>query len=385
LYMATKRDYYDVLGVDRNATSEDIKKAYRKLAIKFHPDKNQGNKEAEEKFKEATEAYEVLGDDKRKHLYDQFGHEGLNAPAGGFRGFRSTADFEDLFGGFSDIFSSDIFESFFGFGGLFGRSRTGAAARGRAARGSDIRYDVNLTLEEAAFGKKIEIHLTRDEQCKECRGTGAKPGSGSITCLQCGGTGQITRTQGFFTIASTCPRCKGAGKVIKDYCSQCKGSGVVTKTRKIAVEVDPGVEDGTVLRLQGEGNAGMNGGRSGDLILVVNVKPHHLFLRNGNDVVCQVPVTVFQAILGAEIKVPTLDGKMVKISIPPGTQSGKTLRLRKEGIPYFKRWGKGDQLLKVVVRVPKNLSSREKKALQELSRERNDTDTPSLIPVKDFE
>jgi molecular chaperone DnaJ len=382
--MANKRDYYEVLGIDRNASKDDIKKAYRKLAIQFHPDKNPDNSQAEEKFKEATEAYEVLGDEQRRKLYDQFGHEGVTAGAGGFGGFRSTADFEDLFGGFSDIFGSDFFESFFGFGDMFGRSRAGAR-RERVSRGSDIRYDINLSLEEAAFGKKVEIKLDRNEVCKDCDGTGARSGSGTVTCEQCGGTGQVSRTQGFFTIASTCPRCRGSGRMIKDLCPHCRGSGVVTKSRKIMLDVEPGIEEGTVLRLRGEGNAGTMGGPRGDLIVVVHQKPHRTFLRRGNDVLCEVPISIYQALLGADIKVPTLDGKLVKINIPPGTQSGKTFRLKKEGIPYMKRWGKGDQLVKVIVRIPKNLTASEKKALQQIRNEKKETDTPQPLSVDQFE
>jgi molecular chaperone DnaJ len=384
--MAAKRDYYEVLGVDRNASKEDIKKAYRKLAIKYHPDKNPGNKEAEEKFKEATEAYEVLGDEQRRRLYDQFGHEGVSAQAGagGFQGFRSYADFQDLFSGFSDIFGTDFFESFFGFGDLFGRTRTTSRAQ-RVTKGSDLRYDAELSLEEVVSGKKLEVRVTRDERCEACGGTGSRAGSGSTTCPQCGGSGQVTRTQGFFTIASTCPRCHGTGHVIKDYCPSCRGDGVIKKSRKIVIDVEPGVEDGTILRLAGEGNAGSNGGPSGDLIVVIHQKPHPTFLRKGNDVICEVPISVYQAMLGAEIKVPTLDGKKVKITIPPGTQSGKIFRLRKEGIPHLKRWGRGDQLVKVIVRIPENLSQRERKVLEEIYRLRNDTDTPSLIPVSEFE
>ncbi len=382
--MATKRDYYDVLGIDRNASKEDIKKAYRKLAVKYHPDKNPNNKQAEESFKEATEAYEVLGDEKRRRIYDQFGHEGVASSAGGFHGFRSATDFEDLFGGFSDIFGSDFFESFFGFGDIFGRTRTGGR-RERVVRGSDIRYDINLTLEDTAFGKKADINMQRAESCKDCNGTGARAGSSSVTCDQCGGTGQVTRTQGFFTIASTCPACKGSGRVIKDLCPTCRGSGTTQKSRKIVLDVEPGIEDGTVLRLRGEGNAGPKGGPRGDLIVVIHQKPHRTFLRRGNDVLCQVPISVYQAILGADIKVPTLDGKMVKINIPPGTQNGRTFRLKKEGIPYLKRWGKGDQLVKVIVKIPQNLSSGEKKLLQQIRSEVREIDAPELLPVNKFE
>lgn len=384
--MATKRDYYEVLGLGRDATKDDIKKAYRKLAVKYHPDKNPGNKEAEEKFKEATEAYEVLGDDQRRRMYDQFGHEGVTAGAGGFRGFRDTSDFEDLFSGFSDIFGSDIFESFFGgFGDIFGRTRTRTARRGRVVRGSDIRYDLNLTLEEAAFGKRVELRVTRNEQCNECGGTGTKHGSERATCPQCGGSGQVRRTQGFFTIATTCPQCHGTGDIIKDYCPVCKGEGAVKKERRIAIDIEPGVENGTLLRLQGEGNAGFAGGPRGDLIIVIHQKPHPYFLRRGNDVLCQIAINVFQAILGVELRVSTLDKKTVKISIPQGTQSGTVFRLRKEGVPYFKGRGRGDQLVKVIVEIPKNLSSEEKRILEDFSLAKNSSSSPPLMPVTSFE
>ena len=385
--MAAKRDCYDVLGVDKKASKDEIKKSYRKLAIKFHPDKNPDDKSAEDKFKEATEAYEILGDDQRRKLYDQFGHEGVSAQGGGFQGFRNTADFEDLFGGFSDLFGSDVFESFFGgFGDIFGRtSRGGPRARERVARGSDIRYDVNLSLEEVAFGKKIEVQLVRDEHCSKCTGTGARDGSGLDTCPSCGGIGQVSRTQGFFTIATTCSRCRGTGKVIKDYCPVCKGSGLINKKRRIVLDIEPGFENGTVLRLQGEGNAGPNSGPRGDLIIVVHEKPHPNFLRKGNDVICQIPIGVYQAILGANIKVPTLDGKTVRITVPPGTQSGRVFRLRKEGIPYLKRRGRGDQLVKMIVKIPEYILAHEKKVIEELILKSNDTESPQLLHVRDFE
>ena len=383
--MGQKKDFYEVLGLERGATKEDIKKAYRKLAIKLHPDKNPNNKESEEKFKEATEAYEVLGDEQRRKMYDQFGHEYASAQSGGFKGFRNASDFEDLFGGFSDIFGSDIFESFFGLGDLFGRSRTSSGRRERVARGADLRYDLNLTLEEAAFGRKVDINVMRNETCADCRGTGAKTGTRTETCPQCGGTGQVSRTQGFFTIATTCSRCKGSGNVIKDYCPACKGSGSTATSRRIVLDIEPGFEEGTYLRLQGEGNSGMGGGPNGDVIVVVHIKPHLHFARKENDVLCSLAVSVFQAMLGAEIKVPTLDGKVVKIAIPPGTQSGRIFRLKKEGIPYYKRKGRGDQLVRVIVGIPKELSPQERKELQALSDKRNDTEQPPLIPLSDFE
>jgi molecular chaperone DnaJ len=383
--MAAKRDYYEVLGLDRNATKDEIKKSYRKLAIKYHPDKNPGDKGAEEKFKEATEAYEVLGDEERRRVYDQFGHEGLNMNAGGFHGFRSTSDFQDLFSGFSDILGSDFFESFFGFGDIFGRSRASTTRRDRVERGSDIRYDLNLTLEEIAIGKRVEVQVTRDEQCSSCRGTGAEAGSGSETCPQCGGTGQVSRTQGFFTIATTCSRCRGTGNVIKNYCKKCSGRGSVGKNRRIVLDIEPGFTDGTYLRLQGEGNAGYGGGPRGDLIVVIHQKPHPYFLRKGSDILCQIPISVFQAVLGADIKVKTLDGKVVKIGVPPGTQSGRIFRLRKEGIPYLKSRRRGDLLVQFIVQIPTDLSPSQKKILQELSLKRKETDAPQLIPVKDFE
>jgi molecular chaperone DnaJ len=318
-------------------------------------------------------------------MYDQFGHDYVRTPGGGFQGFRNMSDFEELFGGFSDIFGSDLFESFFGFGDLFGRSRTSAGRRERMSRGADLRYDLNLTLEEAAFGKKVEIQLQRDETCEECRGSGAKAGSGAETCPQCGGTGQVSRTQGFFTIATTCGRCKGTGNVIKDFCPACKGRGSVAKNRRIVIDIEPGFEDGTYLRLQGEGNSGAGGGPNGDVIVVIHVKPHRYFLRKENDVICQVPISVFQAVLGAEIKVSTIDGKTVKISIPPGTQSGRIFRLKREGIPYYKRKGRGDQLVRVVVKIPDDLSPRDRDALREISIARNDTDSPPLTPVSEIE
>ena len=236
-----------------------------------------------------------------------------------------------------------------------------------------------------AFGKKIEVNLQRDEHCPKCSGTGAKEGSGLETCPSCGGTGQVSRTQGFFTIATTCNRCRGSGKVIKDYCPVCRGSGLNNKKRRIVLDIEPGFENGTVLRLQGEGNAGPNSGPNGDLIIVVHEKPHPNFLRKGNDVICQIPISVYQAILGANIKVPTLDGKTVRITVPPGTQSGRTFRLRKEGVPYLKRRGRGDQLVKVIVRIPENISAQEKRAIEELTSIKKDTDSPHLLNVRDFE
>ena len=344
-----KRDYYDVLGLSRGASDEEIKKSYRKLAMKYHPDRNPGKKEAEEKFKEAAEAYEVLRDPEKRRLYDQFGHEGLKGT--GFRGFS----------GFEDIFSTfgDIFEDFFGFGTR--RSRT--AAR----RGADLRYDIQLSFAEAAFGKETEIEILKASQCDRCEGTGAKPGTYPATCPGCQGKGQVTRSQGFFNISTTCPHCNGEGKIIANPCVDCRGTGKVTKKKKVSAKIPGGVEDGSRLRLRGEGEEGERGGAPGDLYVVLHVERHPLFDREGDDIICQIPISFTQAALGTEIDIPTLNGTK-KIHIPRGTQSGHAFRLKGEGTHHLRGHGRGDQIVEVIVKTPTKLTKKQEELLREFAR-----------------
>jgi len=377
-----KRDYYEVLGLQKGASADEIKKAYRKLAVKYHPDKNQGNKEAEEKFKEGTEAYEVLSDPKKKTAYDQFGFAGVEGmggggPGGGFGGFGGAAarDFEDLFGGFGDIF-----DSFFG-GGVGG----GARRRSQGHRGNDLRYDLEITFKEAVFGTKKEISFKRDASCDVCNGSGAKSGTGKKTCPTCGGSGQVRRSSGFFSIASACPSCKGEGYIIEDPCNKCYGTGAVQKTQKIKVTIPAGIDHGKRIRIEGQGDAGQMGGGPGDLYVVILVRGHEHFERNGNDIYCMIPVSITQASLGADIQVETLDEKKVKLKIPPGTQTGKVLRLRGEGIPYLHNDSKrGDMYIKIRVEVPDKLSSKAKKLLQELSDELGEEGRPNPVKLSDI-
>jgi len=347
-----KRDYYEILGVSRNANGEEIKKAYRQMALQYHPDRNPGDREAEEKFKEASEAYEVLRDPEKRSLYDRFGHDGLKGV--GFRGF---ADFEDIFSSFGDIF-----DDFFGFG--FGDRRR--KRRTYARRGADLRYDLSISFREAAFGKEKELEIEKHEICETCSGTGVKPGKSKQTCPGCGGRGQIAHTQGFFTISSTCSRCHGQGEIITHPCIECKGNGVVIKPKRLKVKMPAGVETGIRLKLNGEGEAGERGGPPGDLYVVLHVEPDPFFERVGNDILCQVPISFSQAALGAKIEVPTLNGSE-KISIPPGTQTGQVFTIKGEGIPYLHGRGRGDELVQVVVKTPTTLSRRQVKLFEELA------------------
>ncbi len=341
------KDYYKILGVPRNASEEEIKKAYRKLALQYHPDRNPGNKEAEEKFKLASEAYEVLRDPEKREIYDRYGIEGLKGT--GFTGFR----------GFDDIFSafSDIFEDFFGFGTTYKRK-----ARPRA--GADLRYDLKISFYDAAFGKETEIEIPKNVTCEACLGTGAKPGTYPTTCPNCRGTGQITRTQGFFTISTTCGQCHGEGKVILSPCRECRGTGKVRKNKKIQIKIPPGVDNGSKLRIRGEGEEGERGGPPGDLFVFIYVEPHEFFQRDGDDIICQVPISFPQAALGSEIEIPTLDGKKT-LTIPKGTESGEIFRIKGEGFPRLKGHGKGDLIVQVVVKTPKNLTKRQEELLRE--------------------
>ncbi|HBG0717248.1 molecular chaperone DnaJ [Clostridioides difficile] len=355
--MSTKRDYYEVLGISKDAEAQEIKKAYRKLAMKYHPDRNPGDKEAEEKFKEINEAYEVLSDDTKRKTYDQFGHDGLNGQ-GGFGG--------QGFGGFEDMFG-DIF------GDMFGGSFGGGRARRRGPqRGADIRQSVTISFEEAAFGKKMSIKVNRSEECEECNGTGAKPGTSKKTCSTCNGTGQVRTVQRtpFGNIASSrpCSACNGTGEVIESPCSKCHGTGNTRKVKTIEVDIPAGIDDGQMIKLSGQGEVGEKGAPRGDLYIVVNVKSHPLFTRDGNDIYFEMPITFVQATLGDEIEVPTLDGK-VKYSVPEGTQTGTVFRLKEKGIPRIRGNSRGDQYVKVVVEIPKKLNDKQKELLREFAKE----------------
>ncbi|HWG49036.1 MAG TPA: molecular chaperone DnaJ [Candidatus Acidoferrales bacterium] len=347
-----KRDYYEVLGVTRTASEQEIKSAYRKLAMQHHPDRNPGNQEAEEKFKECTEAYSVLIDVEKRQRYDQFGHAGVNG-GGGFSGF-DPANFQD----FGDIFG-DIFSDFFGV------NIGGGGRRGRPQRGGDARADVTLTFEEAAVGKKTSVKVRSYQNCDNCKGTGAAEGKGPTTCGTCGGRGQVRYQQGFFSIARTCPACGGMGRVITDPCSKCKGEGRMMKERTVEVNVPPGVEDGTRIRYQGQGDSGGVGGHAGDLYVVLHVKAHPFFEREGKDLYCSVPISFAQAALGAEILIPTLDGEH-KLKVPEGTQTGTTFRIRSKGLPALQSSGKGDLFVKVRVQTPSKLTKKQRELLEEL-------------------
>ncbi|NJD02423.1 MAG: molecular chaperone DnaJ, partial [Ruminiclostridium sp.] len=355
----SKRDYYEVLGVEKNASDAEIKKAYRKVAKQFHPDVNQEDKSAESKFKEANEAYEVLSDPQKKARYDQYGHAGVdpNGFSGAGGGF---GDFD--FGGIGDIF-----ESFFGGSGGFGRS---SRTRNGPQKGSDLKYSMELSFEEAAFGIEREISINRMEACVTCGGTGSRQGSNAGSCQHCGGTGQVQVKQstpfGQFVNVKTCDVCRGEGKVITNPCGICSGKGKIKKNVKIKLNVPAGIDDGQTISLRGEGEPGTKGGPSGDLYVTVRVRKHLIFKRQGNDVICEMPITFVQAALGAEVDVPTLDGK-VRYAIPEGTQTGSVFRLKSKGIPYLRGNGRGDQYIKVEIDVPKKLNEKQKAILREFA------------------
>jgi molecular chaperone DnaJ len=349
-----KRDYYEILSVTRTATEQEIKSSYRKLAMQYHPDRNPGNAEAEEKFKECSEAYTVLMDADKRARYDQYGHAAVNG--GGGVGFDPSnfTDFSDVFG---DIFS-DFFGVNMGGGGRGGRSRV--------QRGGDARADITLTFEEAAFGKKTQIKVRRYEVCEVCRGSGSAAGKAPSTCPTCAGRGQVRFQQGMFSIARTCPACQGVGRVISDPCGKCKGETRVMKEQMLDVAVPAGVEDGTRIRYQEKGDAGPNGGPPGDLYIVLEVKPHPFFEREGKDLHCSVPISFSQAAVGAEIIIPTLGGGEHKLKVPEGTQSGTTFRVRNKGVPALQSSGKGDMYVQVRVQTPHKLTKRQRELLAEL-------------------
>ena len=363
-----KRDYYEVLGVAKGATQDEIKKAYRKLAIQFHPDKNPGDKAAEEKFKEATEAYEVLSDTEKRARYDQFGFAGVDPSAGGGGGgFGSAAfrDFEDLFGGFGDIFGS-----FFG-------SRGGSSG---SNRGNDLRYDLEIDFKEAVFGTKTEITYNRNAPCSVCNGSGGEAGSRSKVCPTCQGSGQVRRSSGFFSIAQPCPTCGGEGHIIEKPCRSCRGSGLEKQQVKRSIEVPAGIEQGKKIRITGLGEAAPNGGQPGDLYVAIHVREHDSFERNGNDLYCMIPVTIVQAALGTEVNVTTLDDKKIKLKVPAGTQNGKMFRIKDAGVPYLHMNGKrGDLYIKIHVEVPTGLSGKSKELLSLLGEQIGENLEPKPI------
>lgn len=359
----SKRDFYDVLGVPRTASEQDIKSAYRKLALKYHPDRNPGDKAAEERFKEAAEAYAVLADAEKRARYDRFGHAGVSGAAGA-GGVDPTifADFQDIFGGLGDIF---------GFGDIFG----GGRRRGGPQRGADLRYDMEIAFEQSARGAETTIQIPRHETCEACKGSGAAPGSAPTVCSQCRGSGQLRYQQGFFTVARTCGQCRGTGKVIAKPCATCHGQGTTEQQRKLTVKIPAGIATGQRLRLTGEGEAGTQGGPPGDLYVVVHVLEHEFFQRDGNDLHCEIPLTFTTLALGGDITVPGVDGEET-LRVPEGTQTGATFRLKGKGMPDVGGRGKGDLLVTVQAVTPKKLTRDQRKLLEQLA---------GTLPAQKFE
>lgn len=360
----SKRDYYEVLGVDRGVSEKDLKKAYRRVAMKYHPDRNPDDAGAEEKFKEASEAYEILSDQQKRAAYDQYGHAGVDPSQGGFGG-GGGANFSDIFG--------DVFGDIFGGAG-------GGRARGGPQRGADLRYNLDLSLEEAVKGTSVKIRVPTLVSCKTCSGSGAKKGSSPVTCTTCNGVGQVRMQQGFFSVQQTCPACNGRGKIISDPCEDCHGQGLVEESKTLSVKVPPGVDNGDRIRLAGEGEAGPEGGPAGDLYVQCSVREHPIFERDGKNLYCEVPISFVDAALGGELEVPCLDGR-VKLKIPSETQTGKLFRLRGKGVKPVRGGSEGDLLCRVVLETPVNLSSRQKELLKELQ-ESMEKDADKTSPRK---
>ena len=364
-----KRDYYEVLGVIKSTSPEEIKKAYRKLALKYHPDKNKDDKTAEAKFKEASEAYHVLSDKERRSNYNQFGHAAFDGASG--RGGFANFDFSSVF---SDIFGSDSFDDFFeGFGGSRGRRR-----RSSDFRGSDLRYDLSISLEDAYNGKKQEINFSSSDKCETCNGSGAEPGSKPISCSTCGGQGQVRSSQGFFTIQQTCPECAGSGEQISSPCRECRGIGKKQTKKKIFANIPKGVDDGTRIRLSGKGEAGIKGGGNGDLYIFVSVKAHSIFKRSEENLFFEFPISLADATLGATVEVPTIDGGKAKVKIPAGTQNGKQFRLKEKGMPMMRNRDYGDLYIRAITEVPVSLT-KEQKALLEKFKKLEDSKTNPIM------
>ena len=376
-----KRDYYEILGVQRNASEQDLKSAYRKLAKEYHPDRNPGDASAEQRFKEVNEAYEALKDPQKRAAYDRFGHAafegggfGRGPGGGGFGpGFASSM---------SDIFD-DLFGEFMG-----GRRGGGARPRSGRERGADLRYNMEITLADAYAGKKAEIVVPTSVSCETCAGTGAKAGTKPATCPTCGGMGKVRASQGFFTIERTCPNCHGRGEVIEDPCADCRGAGRVTKERTLSVEIPAGVEDGTRIRLAGEGEAGVRGGAPGDLYIFLTVKPHEFFQRDGADIFCKVPIAMTTAALGGQIEVPTVEGGITRVRVPDGTETGKQFRLKGKGMPVLRSKVTGDMYIQVEVETPKSLTRRQRELLEEFEAESHKETSPHsagfFARVKEF-
>ena len=360
-----KRDYYDVLDVKKNSTPEQIKAAYRKQAIKYHPDKNKGDKASEEKFKEASEAYHVLSDKERKQNYDNFGHAAFENGGSGRGGFGNF-DFSNSF--------SDIFEDFFSdFGGGSGRR-----SRKTNFRGSDLRYDLSITLEEAYTGKKQDIKFSTSEKCNTCKGSGSKPGHDAGSCSMCGGHGQVRSNQGFFTVQQTCPQCSGTGEEITNPCNDCSGQGKKQASKRLSVTIPKGVDDGTRIRLAGKGEAGTKGAGNGDLYLFINVYSHDLFKRSDENLFFEYPISIADAALGTSLEIPTIDGIKAKIKIPAGTQSGKQFRLKSKGMPYMRGSGNGDLYVQINTEVPVSLNREQKELLEKFRKIENEKSNPSI-------
>ncbi|MDE3187876.1 MAG: molecular chaperone DnaJ [Acidobacteriota bacterium] len=364
----SKADYYEVLGVSRDASDQELKSAYRKQAMKYHPDRNPGDHTAEEKFKEASEAYQVLSDADKRAAYDRYGHAGVGAAGqGGFGGpFAGGVDLGDIFG--------DLFGEMFNMGGSQQRAT-------RQRRGEDLRYDLTINFEDAIFGTEKEIRIRRRETCETCHGSGSASGKGPSTCPQCQGRGQIRYQQGFFSVARTCSACGGAGSIVTDPCSVCRGETRVAKEIRLNVKVPAGVEEGTRIRYGGEGDAGRSGGPGGDLYVVLSIRPHDFFERSGHDLHCVIPISFPQAALGAEIEIPGIDGP-VSLKVPEGTQSGRELRIRGRGVPYLNEKGRGDLVVKIMVQIPKKLSRAQRELVAKLAESLtvdNKPTSPSLL------